>query len=152
MQICDETMDMLGHPAEHGIPQAIRFDLGERVGLDEPPVATGCAEGGPTRRRTPGQIQADLAGQYKADLGKLNSRYASKIADVSSRVKPVAERRREALTKLDLMRAIVRRTNPILDEAGIDSLIHGAVVRAYADLADGAMPGDSGADPNKGTQ
>lgn len=143
MQLCPDTRDMLppAHPpGEPGIPEAIRFDLGERAGFNEVHPVAENAEGGPARRRTPEQIQADLATQYKADLGRLNSRYANKLTCVVARVKPVAERRREALAKLDDMRAIVRRTNPILDEAGIDALIHRAIVRAYGDLADGAMP------------
>lgn len=139
MQTCTNTQELI--PPAPPVATSILFDLAERTGKGAPtpmPDQTE-AEHEPGKRRSPEQIQADLETKYKADLDKLNARYAAKIAGASSRVKPVGERRKEALVILDNLRAIVRRTSPVMDEAGIDALITGLVTKEYGDLADGAM-------------
>jgi hypothetical protein len=142
MQTCTDTRDMLqGNPADpNTLPPAIRFDLGERAGLIRSGLPAG-TEGKDTagRRRSPAKIKTDLEAQYQADLEKLNSRYATRMDGVAARVKPVAVRRKEALARMDDLRAIVRRTNPVMDEAGIDALISAAITKAYGDLADANM-------------
>lgn len=143
MQTCTDTRDMLqGNPADpNTLSSAIRFDLGERTGLNRSGLPTDNIEGKDPagRRRSPAKIQSDLEAQYQADLEKLNSSYATRMDGVAARVKPVAVRRKEALVRMDDLRAIVRRTNPVMDEAGIDALISAAITKAYGDLADANM-------------
>lgn len=135
MQICPDTPDMIGGAIAPADESRILFDLAERTGTTRPILNTEREAG---KRRTPEQIQADLETKYKSDLDRLNARFASKIADATARVKPVGERRKEALVKLDELRAIVRRTSPAMDESGIDALILNAVKKEHGDLADGA--------------
>lgn len=142
MQTCTDTSDMLeGNPADpNTLSSSIRFDLGERTGLNRSGLPTdieGKDRAG--RRRSPAKIKTDLEAQYQAALEKLNSRYATRMDGVAARVKPVAVRRKEALAQMDDLRAIVRRTNPVMDEAGIDALISAAITKAYGDLADANM-------------
>lgn len=141
MQTCPDTTDMIGNIPPTPADPSILFDLAERTGVQTMASNNSDpAEGESAKRRSPEQIQADLEAQYRADLERLNQRYANKIGGAASRVKPVGERRKEALAKMDAMRAIVRRTNPVMEEAGIDALILGVVTKEYADLADRAMP------------
>lgn len=145
MQACTDTRDMLQDnpdaPADpNTLSSAIRFDLGERVGLNESGLAPAIeGKDAAGRRRSPAKIKIDLEAQYQVDLEKLNSRYATRMDGVAARVKPVAVRRKEALARMDDLRAIVRRTNPVMDEAGIDALIEAVVIKAYGDLADANM-------------
>lgn len=142
MQICTDTRDMLqGNPADpNALPADIRFGPGERDRTNDSEGLPSAKGKGPSvRRRSPAQIQADLGAEYQANLEKLNNRYATKMDSVAARVRPVAERRKEALAKLDDLRAIVRRTHPVMDEADIDGLIAAAITKAYGDLADANM-------------
>lgn len=142
MQTCTDTRDMLqDNPADpNALSPAIRFDLGERAGLNGSGAPAAPEGKGPAgRRRSPAKIKTDLEIQYQADLEKLNSRYATRMDGVAARVKPVAVRRKEALARMDDLRAIVRRTNPVMDEVEIDVLISAAITKAYGDLADANM-------------
>lgn len=139
MQTCPDTIELVGiPPAPAGPPTALAtslaFDLGERTGMDRRK---------PAPRRDAQTIAADLENQYRADLERLNRRYAGKLSSAVARIKPVSERRKEALDKMDELRAVVRRTNPVMSETGIDDLILRAVVETYGDLADANMKAEA---------
>lgn len=130
MQTCPDTIDLLGEPPAGPVP------CDGCAGLAAPLVAANSEKA--RGRRSAEEIQVDLAARYLADLERLNARYAVKIGGVAARVRPVAERRKDALVRLDRLRDVVRRTNPLLDEAALDGLIFDAVARTYGDLADAA--------------
>lgn len=119
-------------------PSAILFDLSLRTGIQGGTSGQAVAPR-PDKRRTPEQIQSDLQAKCAEDMEKLRLRYADKISAAAARVKPVGERRKESLVKMDNLRAIVRRTNPLLNETEIDELILVAVTSRYGDLADSVM-------------
>ncbi len=136
MQLCDNTQNLVGIlPAAPATLSGL-VELTAQAGSILAANNDTAGEDEHGKRRSPEKIQADLEARYKADLEKLNARYAAKIAGATSRVKPVSERRKEALEKMDGLRAVVRRTSPVMDEAGIDALIQSAITKIYGDLAD----------------